>query len=345
MQTRLSGAKWLLAAAAAVVAAPAALAQEDVSAIFAKKTITIYIGNTAGGTYDLYGRLLARFLGRHIPGNPTVVAENMPGAGTIRAANYVYNAAPKDGTALGIVSETVAIEQALKNSAVQYDARKYTWIGRVVGSNAIHMMWHTSKVQSLDDAKKYEAPLAGTGAGNVAEVIPTLLNALIGTKFKIVRGYPAANEALLAMERGEVEGSSSNWLTVKVGKRDWLRDGKVKVILQDLPARGPDLPDVPALGELGDTLEAKQLFGLYASMGAIGRAFFAAPGVPAVNAKLLRDGFAATTRDPEFIAEANRLGGDLDLATGEELQRAVEKTLAVPASTLDRAQAIFARQP
>lgn len=328
---------------AALAAAPSAHAQQDPSSVFAKKTITVYIGNTAGGTYDLYGRLLARFLGRHIPGNPTVVAENMPGAGTIRAANFIYGAAPKDGTALGIVTETVAIEQALQNTAVQYDARKYTWIGRVVGSNAIHMMWHTSKVQSLEDAKKFEAPLAGTGAGNVAEVVPTLLNALMGTKFKIVRGYPAANEALLAMERGEVEGSSSNWLTVKTGKKNWLAEKKVKVILQDLPARGPDLPDVPALGELGDTLEARQIFSLYASMGSIGRAFFAAPGVPPLNAKLLRDGFDAMTKDSEFIAEAARLGGDLELASGVDLQKAVEKTLDVPQSVLDRARGIFAR--
>ena len=336
-------AKPLLLAAIATIAIAPARAQEDAASVFAKKTITIYIGNTAGGTYDLYGRLLARFLGRHIPGNPTVVAENMPGAGTIRAANYVYAAAPKDGTALGIVTETVAIEQALQNTAVQYDARKYTWIGRVAASNAIHMQWHTSKVQSIEDAKKFESPLAGTGAGNVAEVIPTLLNALIGTKFKIVRGYPAANEAMLAMERGEVEGSSSNWLTVKFGKREWLRDKKVKVILQDLPARGPDLQDVPALGELGETPEAKQIFGLYASMGSIGRAFFAAPGVPPRNAKILRDGFAAMTKDPEFIAEAARLGGELDIASGEELQAAVEKTLDVPASVPERVRAIFAR--
>lgn len=333
-----------LAIALAIMIAPAwapVAAQEDNSAVFARKTITIYIGNTAGGTYDLFGRLVARHLGKHIPGRPNIVAENMPGAGTIRAANFVYGAAPKDGTALGIVTETVAIEQALKNSAVQYDARKYTWIGRVAASAAIHMMWHTSKVQSIEDAKKFEAPLAGTGAGNVAEVIPTLLNALIGTKFRIVRGYPAANEAMLAMERGEVEGSSSNWLTLKQAKGDWLRDKKVKVILQDLPSRRPDLPDTPSLGDIGETQEAKQLFGLYGSMGAIGRAFFAPPGVPALNTRLLREGFLAMTRDAEFIAEAERLGGELEIATGQDLQQAVEKTLDVPQSVLDRAQAIF----
>ncbi len=334
----------ILAAAAILCSAAAPTrAQEDAAAVFAKKTITVYIGNTAGGTYDLFGRLVARHLGRFIPGRPAVVAENMPGAGTLRAANFIYGAAPKDGTALGIVTETLAIEQALQNPAAQFDARKFTWIGRIGPSNAVHMMWRTSKVQSLEDARKHEAPLAGTGAGNVAEVVPALLNALLGTKFKIVRGYPAANEALLAMERGEVEGASSNWLTLKAAKADWLREGKVKVILQDLPARGRDLRDVPALGELGETPEARQIFSLYASMGAIGRAFFAAPGIPAINAKLLRDGFAAMTLDAEFLADAARMGADLDLAGGDELQRNVQNTLDVPAAVLDRARAIFAR--
>jgi tripartite-type tricarboxylate transporter receptor subunit TctC len=327
---------------ATFVAVPTGSAQ-DRSEIFAKKAITIYVGNTAGGSYDLYGRLAARFIGKFIPGNPSIVVQNMPGAGSLRVANFIYGAAPKDGTALGIVVETVAIEQALGNSSAQYDARKYTWIGRLAASAGIHMMWHTSKVQSLDDAKKYESLVAGTGSGSLAETIPTLLNALIETKFKIVRGYPASNEAMLAMERGEVEGVAANLIAVQVGKGDWLRDHKVKVILQDLPARRVDLPEVPALGELGDTLEAKQLFRLYAGMGAIGRSIFAPPGVPVANTGLLREAFSAMGRDPEFIQAAKQLGGELELATGEELQQAVINTLNVPASAIERARAIFAR--
>src|SRR5436309_6948621 len=212
-------------------------------AVFSRKTITIYIGNTAGGTYDLMGRLVTRHLGRFLPGNPTVIAENMPGAGTLRAANYIYNVAPKDGTAIGIVTETIAVEQALLNAAVQFDARKFTWIGRVAASNAVHIIWHTSKVQSIEDAKRFEATVAGTGPGNVAEIVPTLLNAVLGTKFKIVRGYPAANESMLAMERGEVEGAAVNWATVKTAKAQWLREKKAKVLLQDLTTRRPELHD------------------------------------------------------------------------------------------------------
>jgi tripartite-type tricarboxylate transporter receptor subunit TctC len=324
------------------VAVLPAIAQ-DPGEIFARKTITIFVGNTAGGSYDLYGRLVARFIGKYIPANPTVVVQNMPGAGSLRLANFMYSAAPNDGTALGIVVETVAIEQALGNSSAQYDARRYTWIGRLAASAGVHIMWYTSKVQSLDDAKKFESLVAGTGTGSLAETIPTLLNALTDTKFRIVRGYPASNEAMIAMERGEVEGVAANLVALRAGKGTWLQDHKVKVILQDLPTRRPDLPDVPALGELGDTPEARQLFGLYAGMGAIGRSIFAPPGVPAATAQVLREGFSAMGKDPEFIEAAKQLGGELELATGDELQQAVIKTLDLPASAIERARTIFAR--
>jgi tripartite-type tricarboxylate transporter receptor subunit TctC len=267
----------------------------------------------------------------------------MPGAGTLRAANYIANVAPKNGTALGIVSESLAIEQALKNAAVQYDAAKLVWIGRLAASNAVHIMWHTSKVQSIEDAKRYEATMAGTGPGNLAEIIPTLFNAVLGTKFKIVRGYPAANESMLAMERGEVEGATVNWNTVKTAKAEWLRENKVKVIVQHLPTRGSDLPDVPALGELGDTTEGRQLLSLYANTGPIGRAFFAPPGTPAAAVKTLRDGFLAMTKDPEFLADARKINAELDIGTGDEVLKAVQQTLNVPEPVLQRAREIFGR--
>jgi len=318
----------------------AALAQQ---ADFSRQTITIYIGNTAGGTYDLMGRLVARHLGRFLPGSPTLVPENMPGAGTLRAANYIYNVAPKNGSALGIVTETIAVEQALRNPAVQFDARKLTWIGRVAASNAVHIIWHTSKVQSIEDAKRFSATVAGAGAGNVAETVPTLLNAVIGTKFRIIKGYPAANEAMLAMERGEVEGAVVNWTTLKTAKAQWLREGLIKVILQDQVEREPELPDVPALGELRENPETRQLVGLYAGTGAIGRSFFGPPGMPPAVTKALRDGFAAMTHDPEFMADAVKINAELNIASGEDVQRAVGRALNVPESILQRAREIFAR--
>jgi len=185
-------------------------AAEPVEPFFARRTVTIIIGYTAGGSYDLYGRLVARHLGKHVPGQPTVIAQNMPGAGSLKAANYLYELAPKDGTALGVIVESAALEQALENPAVQYDASKFTYVGRIATSNNVFMQWHTAKVQSLEDAKRMETSLAGTGPGSIAETVPQLLNAVVGTKFKLISGYPASSEAMLAMERGEVDGASSS---------------------------------------------------------------------------------------------------------------------------------------
>ena len=170
----------ILSILALLLAAGAGGAQ-PVEQFFARHTVTIVIGYTAGGSYDLYGRMVARHLGKHIPGQPTVIAQNMPGAGSLKAANYLYELAPKDGTALGVIVESAALEQALANPAVQYDAGKFTYLGRVATSNNIFMQWHTAKVQSLEDAKRMETSLAGTGPGSIAETVPRLLNAVIGT--------------------------------------------------------------------------------------------------------------------------------------------------------------------
>src|SRR6266568_6522796 len=269
-----------VAAALVVVVAEAARAQ-SAEQFFARKTINISIGYTAGGSYDLYGRLVARHLGKHIPGQPTVIAQNMPGAGSLKAANYLYEVAPKDGTALGVIVESAALEQALANPAVQYDAANFTYLGRVATSNNIFMQWHSAKVQSLEDAKHMDTSLAGTGPGSIAETVPRLLNATIGTKFKLISGYPASSEAMLAMERGEVDGASSSWAAVKVGKQAWLRQNKIRIILQTTPERISELPHTPSLGEIGDTPEDKQVFALYANGSAIGRSLIAPPGIPA----------------------------------------------------------------
>src|SRR5947209_5285494 len=330
MAHKLTVLKILAAAVVALALAPAANAQ-SVEQFFARKTITISIGYTAGGSYDLYGRLVARHLGKHIPGQPTVLAQNMPGAGSLKAANYIYEVAPKDGTALGVVVESAALEQALANPAALYDAAKFTWIGRVATSNNIFMQWHTSKVQSIADSRRLESSLAGTGPGSIAETVPRLLNALAGTKFKLVSGYPASNEAMLAMERGEVEGSSSSWAAVSVGKKEWLRDRKIRIILQTAPERSKDVPDAPALPEIGTSAEDKQVYALYASGSAIGRTVIAPPGIPTDRVQALRAAFAAMVRDPEFIADIQKTNVELDPLPGERVQNLIVRTLNLPA--------------
>ena len=339
MITTFRGAARLLLAGAALGAFMAPAMAQD----FTKKTVTVYIGNTSGGSYDLYGRVVARYFGKHLPGTPTVIATNMPGAGTLRAANYIYEVAPKDGTAIGIVTETLAVEQATGNPAVQFDAAKFNWVGRIASSNNIHFQWHTAKAQSIDDIKKFETPVAAAGAGNISEVVPKLLNATIGTKFKIISGFPASAEGMLAMERGEVDGTAGSWATVRTGKKQWLDEKKIKIILQDVPERAADLPDVPALGELGNTEADRQLLRLYAGGGAIGRAFIAPPQVPAATMKVMQDSFLAMTRDPELIAEMQKANLDLEYAAPEKLAEEVRKTLATPKTVTERAKELLSR--
>ena len=318
-------------------------AAQPVEQFFARKTVTVIIGYTAGGSYDLYGRMIARHLGKHIPGTPTVIAQNMPGAGSLKAANYLYEVAPKDGTALGVIVESAALEQALANPAVQYDAAKFSYIGRVATSNNIFMQWHTAKVQSLDDARRMETSLAGTGPGSIAETVPRLVNALTGTRFKLVSGYPASSEAMLAMERGEVDGASSSWAAVKVGKQNWLRDKKIRIILQTTPERAAELPETPSLGEIGNTPEDRQVFALYASGSAIGRSLLAPPGIAAERVAILRDEFRAMVADPEFVAELQRTNVELAPLPGEQVADLVARTLSVPAEVRERAKLAFGR--
>src|SRR5262249_49673235 len=329
----------------AILAAAAAgdATAQPVEQFFARKTVTVTIGYTAGGSYDLYGRMVARHRGKHIPGQPNVIAQNMRGAGSLKAANSLYEVAPKDGTALGVIVESAALEQALANPAAQYDAAKFTYLGRVATSNNIFMQWHTSKVQSIDDSRRHESSLAGTGPGSIAETVPRLLNALAGTKFKLVSGYPASTEGMLAMERGEVEGSSSSWAAVSVARKDWLRDKKIRIILQTAPERAPDGPDAPALPEIGISVEDKQVYQLYASGSAIGRTVIAPPDMPPERVLILRDAFNAMVRDQDFIADIQKLNVELEPLPGERVQELVVRTLNVPQAVRERAKQAFGR--
>ncbi|HEY6256055.1 MAG TPA: tripartite tricarboxylate transporter substrate-binding protein [Xanthobacteraceae bacterium] len=333
----------MILAAAHLALSAGALHAQPTTEIFAGKTITIYVGYTAGGSYDLYGRLAARHLGAHLPGRPSVVVQNMPGAGSLKAANYLYEVAPRDGTALGVVVESAALEQALANPAAQYDAARFTYVGRLATSNNIFMTWHSAKVQSLEDAKLATALFAGTGPGSIAETIPRLTNALIGTRFKLISGYPASTEAMLAMERGEVDGASSSWTAVKVGKQDWLKAGKIKIILQTTPERIAELPDTPSLGEIGTRAEDRQVFALYASGSAIGRTLLAPPAIAAERVAALREGFDAMVKDAEFVADIRKLDVELDPLPGAAVARLVAKTLSVPAAVRERALSAFGR--
>ncbi len=329
----------LLAASAGTAAA-----QQSVEDFYkSKRTINLYIGYSPGGSYDLYARVVARHLGKYIPGKPNIVANNMPGAGSLRAANYIYSVAPKDGTALGALGETLAAEQGLKNPGVKYDATKLTWIGRIASSNNIFLVWNTSKAQSIQDAMTTEMTFAGTGPANLAETVPRVLKALTGAKLKVVSGYASSGPGMLAMERGEVDAAGTSWAGVKAGKMNWLKEKKAKIFLQALPARDPELPDVPALLEFAKTEADKQLLNVYASGGAIGRSYCAPPGVPAHIATALRDAFQAMAKDPDLKAEVAKARLDIAPADHEFLLKTVSTAAEVPESVRARVRQIFAK--
>jgi tripartite-type tricarboxylate transporter receptor subunit TctC len=315
-------------------------AQAEVPAF---KTVNIIIGYAPGGTYDLYGRAVARHLGRFLPGNPRVVPQNMPGAGSLKAAGFLYNVSPKDGTALGVLVETLGLEQALRNPGVQYDAAKFNWIGRIASSNNVQVVWHSAKAQSIGDVKVHETTVGGTGAGNIAETVPKLLNAVIGTKFKVISGYSGSPQAMLAMESGEIDGVTAAWGTLKASKQIWFKENQAKIILQDVLERDPDLPDVPAIVELASNADDRKLLALYASGGVVGRAIVAPPGLSSEVTQTLRTALDRMVADPEFLTDLNRMVLDVAPLPGDKLQAVVADSVTISDELRQRALGIFGR--
>ena len=327
------------AAVASLVCVAASANAQSVEQFYKGKTVNVYIGYGPGGGYDFFGRMVARHIGRHIPGNPNVIPQNMPGAGSLRAANYVYNVAPKDGTALGIVTQTVSLEEAFGTPGVQYKADGFNWIGRATSNVDMLLTWHTSKTKTIADAMKYETPVAGTGAGSPAEFMPKVFNNVIGTKFKVISGYDGSTSGLLAMEKGEVDGATTSWNTVKTSRQDWLKNKSINLVVQYTPDRHKELQDLPDMVELGTNAEQKQILALYASGAVVGRSIFASPGIPAERVKALRDAFTAMTKDPVFLAEIEQTKAEFDPMSGEELQKVIEDAAKIPAATREKAKA------
>jgi tripartite-type tricarboxylate transporter receptor subunit TctC len=304
------------------------------------KTVITYIGFAPGGSYDYFGRLVARHLGKHLPGNPTVIAESMPGAGSFTAANYLYARAPRDGSALGIVSQTVAIEEALGTSGVQYKTSRFNWIGRATSVNEVSLTFHSSNTRTIRDAIANETTMASTGAGSPSETYLKLLNAVAATRFKLVGPYPASNDAMLAMERGEVDGAFTSYNTLKVSRQDWLRDKKINILVQ-YGERSADLPDVPFAVDLAKTEADRQLMAFYVSSEQIGRAFLAPPETPADRIAALRKAYDETMQDPQLLAEIDQSHSEFNPLSGEKLQRLVAATADVPAAIVARIRTII----
>jgi len=313
---------------------------ETAEEFFRGKQMSLVIGYNPGGSYDVWSRLAANHLPRFIPGNPVIVAKNMPGVGSVKAANYLYTQAPRDGLTIGMIGQAMALTQALREAGVEYDMRDFSWIGRFTSATELTVVWHTSPVKTIEDAMKRETVLAGTSAGSTTDLFPRVMNRIARTKFKVVKGYAGTSGSNLAMERGEVEGSLDSVDSLIFIRGDWLRDKKVSVLVQYAQKRHPALPDVPAMVEFGKTPDDKRLMMLFGSNAEVGRSLMAPPGVPADRLAALRKAFVAMAADPAFKEEAQKRKLELGPMAGEDLQKLMRETLDLSPDVIARAIAV-----
>lgn len=306
------------------------------------KNVELVIGYPPAGSNDVYARLLARHIGRHIPGNPTVVPQNKPGAGSFLALGHVANVAPKDGTVIGIGAPTAPLDEKLGSQGVRFKSSEFNWIGRIDSLINIVFLWHTSPVKNVADAQKMESKLSGTGVGSTVSIYPTVMNNVLGTKFKLIMGYKGSSEAQLAVERGEVEGHSTSWTAVKVGHPEWRPEKKINIIVQFALTKHPELSDVPTVVELARNDEERAVLRAVMNATEIGTAFFTTPGAPPDRVAALRRAFDATVKDPEFRAEAERSHLTIGPLAGEELQKLVSEVAGLSPALLEKVKAAYA---
>jgi tripartite-type tricarboxylate transporter receptor subunit TctC len=304
--------------------------------------LTIYVAGTAGGGIDLFGRLLGRHLGQHLPGHPTVTVEDMPGAGGIRAANFLARQAPRDGTVMTTFAGGPVLEPLIGARNPGYDMSQFTWIGALTKDVGLCLSWGPSPFKTIEDVRNHVMVVAGTGAGSETDTWPVIINEVLGTKFKVVTGYLGTQETLLAMERGEANGRCILSLSaLKAAKPDWITEKKVNILLQVGLAKSPELPGVPLLLDLVKN-DDRQMLRLLSAPTAMARPFAAPPGLNAATANTLRRAFDATTADSEFLAEAKQMQADISPMHGEDVQRLVAEIYATPSPIVDRAKKFFA---
>src|SRR4051812_31141536 len=325
---------------AALVLAPATAAADPVADFYRGKQMKIVIRTAAGTGYDVYSRLLARHIVRHIPGGPaTMLPVNMEGAGGIVAANHMAEIAPKDGSVIAMLNQGIIADQALGiNKTLKSDLRSFPWLGVMSGSNDVLATWHTSPTKTLEDARRRETLVGATGAGSVSTQMPAIYNNLLGTKFKIVVGYANGGEINLAMERGEVEGKATNPYSSYVAATNYVRDHLINIIIQTGVHKDPAMPDVPLLRDLGKSAQDKAILDFISNSVAIGWPIATNPGVPPQRVGALRRAFDETLRDPEFLADAERQKTDISPTPGVEVQQMIAAVIGAPADIKEKAK-------
>src|SRR4051794_37154269 len=321
------------------IAIPSAAAQ-DASAPFKDKQIRLIVGSAPGGGYDAYGRLIAAHVRRHLPDNPTIIVQNMPGAGSLVLANYLYNVAPKDGTVFGAVNALIATDPMMYPERVKFDPRQFRWLGSALKENHVGLSWHTSPVKTFDDLFKQELIVGGTGGAT--NLYPVLTNAIPGTKIKMIPGYQGTKQGMLAMERGEVAGNVGiTWASLKATAGPWLRDDKIKVLVQYGLKKHPELPDASWIYDYAKNDEDRAAMDLSFGNQEFGRPFIAPPGMPDAVVDILRTAFEQTMNHPEFQADAEKRQVDLEFTSGAEIQALIEKFYKTPPSIVERIKTIL----
>lgn len=327
--------RMLCAAAVVCIAAGAVPAQS--ADFYAGKQMILIIGADTGGGYDAQGRLMARHLGRFIPGNPNIIVQNMPAAGSLVAANTLYTISPKDGTTIGFVQRGVLTAKITNPSGVHYAVDKFNWIGNLSTETGVVVAWHTAKVKTTDDLFKKEFIVGGSGPNIDTETSPRLLNALIGTKFKIVSGYKGTTDIILAMERGEVEGLADwSWSNIQTRKPDFLRDHKIALLMQSALQKEPDLPNVPLALDYAKNETDRKVMQLFFSQKTAARPVLAPPGVPADRVALLRSAFMKMAADPQFKKDAEKSKLEIAPTSGEAVEKVVKLIASASPEMIER---------
>ena len=301
------------------------------------------IGYSVGGGYDIHGRVLARHLGNHMPGNPAIVVQNMPGGGSLRAANFLYNAAPKDGTTIGVFSRGMAMEPLIGSSNTQYDSRKFTWIGSISNEVSVCATSSMSKVKTWDDLLTIPFTVAGEGSGSDPDIFATMIKNVFGAKLRLIPGYPGGAEMTLAIERGEVDGRCGwTWSSIKLQRPDWIAGHRLNILVQLSLHKHPDLPDIPLVVDLAKTDEQQQILKLIFARQVMGRPFLAPPGIPPERAEVLRRAFMETMTDPAFLADADKSQLEVNPVGGEEVQKLVAEIYRTPPEVANKAAQLLA---
>jgi tripartite-type tricarboxylate transporter receptor subunit TctC len=328
---------WSATALTVLLGASSACAQAPAE-FYKGKTIELDIGLSVGGGYDAYARMLARTMGKYIPGNPAIVPKNMEGAGSMRLANYLYNAAPRDGTTFGTINRGTPFEPLLGNRGAQFDATKFSWIGSTNNEVSVCVAWHTSGIASFEDARQRELVVGASAPSADSYQFPKIINAALGTKFKIVTGYPGGNDIDLAMERGEVAGRCSwSWTSVKGLHQSWLDRKEINILFQMGLSKHRDLPDIPLIVDLARTDEERAILRLIFARQVMAWPFLAPPGTPGERVDVLRKAFVQTMQDEDFLAEAGKAGLEITPVAGADIQKLVQQVYATPAGIARKA--------